>query len=288
MIQEYKYPIDVLPFTLHKGQEKHAKFDSDGVLQSRVRYRSDFVYHATAIASYAITTDDPDSFFDQIIWLEQNMDKDGAIWHNFNIVSYINVENPWVGGLAQGLTISALIKAYTLTDNKSYLTSAKQALNGLIKHTLYCDDKNNIWICEYPGIHSILNGFIYSLFGVIDINKYSPSNSSKDLIVECISTINNNLKQYDLGNWSRYDLIYRYPCDLFYNNVHALQMKALHSMFNDIMYLDYFYKWYHEKDSFYYRTKKQIMQISQNGVFEMYKRWKQYNTWMKQKGEYLA
>ncbi len=250
-----EYPIDTLPFSIHKDLKQHSSFDKNGVILSRVQYRKDFVYHATAIASFAIANSDDDHFIPNIKWIINNMEKDGAIWHDFDIVSYDNVKAPWVGGLSQGLSISAMIMAYKKTNDKSYLDYAKLLFNGLQKHCVFIDDNKNKWICEYPSVPSILNGFIYSLYGVNDLLNQKIEIKSKEFLSGCMTTIHRNLHRYDLGNWSKYDLVYHYPATKFYNDIHVKQLIALYNITKDSYYLDYANRWSRSKIPIKYRIK---------------------------------
>ncbi len=62
---------------------------------------------------------------------------------------------------------------------------------------------------QYPSLQApphVLNGFIFALFGLYDFYKLTHSEVALDLFNEGIETLKANLKRYDLGYWSRYDL----------------------------------------------------------------------------------
>ena len=156
------YHIDILPFSVSK---KHPyKYDKNGVILSKIPYTQDYHHHATSIASCAIYYKGIDNKIadSQIKWLINNISDDGGYYHNF-ILPFYNFNIPWVGGLAQGLAISALVKA-------NEIKTAEKAFRCLKNRCIFIDEFENVWIEEYPTSPpaQILNGFIYELFGVYD------------------------------------------------------------------------------------------------------------------------
>jgi len=284
------YHINILPFSLHKGLGKHARFDDNGVLQSRIPYNNFFSYHATAISSFAITTDDTNKMYDQLDWLSENMCSDGSIKHYFKIISYDGINRSWTGGLAQGLMISAFLRAYILDNDKKFLKLAEMAYNGLICHAIDIDTDGYTWIMEYPGVSSILNGYIYSMFGVYDlmINDDSKKikSSCESLWFECNKCITDKLPLYDLGGWSIYDKVYNYPATDFYHRIHMKQLHRLYELTGNPIYNMYALKWAESYNGIiknYYKFTKMLMQLKINGIFTMYSKWRKHKKWKNQK-----
>jgi len=108
--------------------------------------------------------------------LVDNIKKDGTYKHNFVFPFYDNFPKPWVGGLAQGLAISALVQA-------NNVEVAEKAFNGLQNNCIHVDGLGNTWIEEYPLAPpvKILNGFIYALFGVYDLYKKTGNEEAEEL-----------------------------------------------------------------------------------------------------------
>ena len=282
------YYIDVLPFAISKNHPY--KFDKNGVILSKIPYTQEHHYHTTSIASYAIKNIDEPKIFDlQIKWLVNNIDKDGAYRHNFTFPYYDNFPQPWTGGLCQGLAISALIKAYKKYDKTIYLSTAKKAFNCLNRDVaddgcVFTDSKEHVWIEEYPMCPHILNGFIYALFGIYDLYDETKNKKIKNLFDGCIKTITANLKKYDLGFWSLYDLAGKLPATEFYHMVHIKQLHALYKMTGNELMEEYSIRWKNASNNSYHhfkaRIKRNILRIKKHGINGIVMRYNQRRRWM--------
>jgi len=243
------YHIDMLPWDIPK-KSPH-KFDDAGVIMTKIPYTQEYHYHVTAVASQAISNDSK-TFTAPIKWLVDNIEEDGSYQHNFTFPFYYNFPRPWVGGLAQGLAISALVQA-------GKLETAEKAFKALVDNCTYKDKHNDLWIEEYPLDEPafILNGFIYALFGVYDLFKATGNKEAKKIWDKGIKTLVRNLDRYHMEdyNWSKYDLFEELPAQPFYHDVHVKQMKALYELTNNQIFLEYENKW---KNAKFTNTLKQI------------------------------
>ena len=274
------YYIQLLPYSGHKKGK--STFDKNGVIMSKIRYNKHYNYHATAIASYAIINLPSEQAYENINWLKNNHEK-GAIYHDFDIVSYDNVRAPWIGSLAQSLSISALCLAYKHDKDKDNLLTAHKFMGALEKH---CIQRNLLgtWFCEYPNIYSILNGHIYSMFCLQDIIKYTTSPETKQraqsLWKETEHTVLNNLYRYNLGNWSRYDLHTLVPAKEFYHKVHISQLQYLNFMGGSPLYDKLITDWIKGLNKIHhYKFKAMWMHMKRHGLIESMKRLKQTLEW---------
>ena len=271
------YYIDTLPGDIHKNSPH--KFDKNGVILSKIPYTQDYHYHVTSIASYAIQNMDKDKIFmSQTDWLENNIEKDGSFVHRFKLPFY-DFETPWIGGLSQGLAISAFIRAYHKTQDKKYLKLATKSFNSLKKNCLFTDSFGHTWIEEYPGVPSILNGFVYALFGVYDVKDHVKD--AEKLWKECIKTLIENLPRYDLKYWSRYDLETGIPATTFYHYIHQKQMYALYNLTLFDIFEFYCNNW---ADGWIYSPRIKLLRIykiiERNGIIGTYKKYKQRKRWL--------
>jgi heparosan-N-sulfate-glucuronate 5-epimerase len=193
-------------------------------------------------------------FLAQANWLLNNIHENGAwyILHDKRIGKH-KLKTPWISALSQGLGISVLVRAYKLTGNDMYLKTARKALKPFEK---YIKDggivsKNNFgdFYEEYPiqerPTH-VLNGFIYSLFGLYDLYKFDNNVKAKELFDKGIKTLKRVLPRYDLRNWTRYDLNkertlknhYGYA-SIWYQKLHVAQLYGLYKITGDKYFLDY-------------------------------------------------
>lgn len=165
---------------------------------------------------------------------------------------------PWRSALAQGQGISVCLRAYQITKDDSYLLSAQKAFNSFRymakEHQggVLDDYNNNIWLEEYivnPPNH-VLNGFIWALWGVRDYAVFFNDNYAWNLWNLCVKTLRENLKSYDLGFWTCYDIVTAHPpkrptmpCSIYYQRLHITQMKAMYALTGDVVFYDYAQRW---------------------------------------------
>ena len=206
------YHIDTLPYDLSK--KSPYKFDDDGVLLTKIPYTNEYHYHLTAIASYAIEKMDDNN----VDWIVNNVGKDGCYHHDF-VFPWYPMQRGWVGGLAQGLAISAMTNA-----NKHIV--ARKLRDGLLENCY-----NSGIIYEYPNIE-ILNGWLYALFGLYDIGPRKLFNESFKKLKERIPFYLN-----DLYTYCRYDYT-GMPSTKYYHDIVMKQMKQLYLLTNDDYILD--------------------------------------------------
>ena len=166
----------------------------------------------------------------------------GALW----------LKSGWHSAMAQGQAISLLTRMFRHTGHQSYLECAKKALD-----LFYIDSKDNgirtkfvdkyIWFEEYPTIPStyVLNGFIYSLFGLYDLSvTCNDTNCAKagQLYRDGVQTLQKLLPLFDSGFGSLYDLRHlglgsapnRARWD--YHSTHINQLLFLNTIENNLVF----------------------------------------------------
>jgi hypothetical protein len=188
------------------------------------------------------------------------------VWnHNFDYEYKQKLKAPWYSGLAQGLGISVLLRAYSETNQQRFKDCYKKAWLSFNKETkdggvIYIDKNNNQWIEEYivsPPTH-ILNGFIWALWGVYDAWKIDNNHEAKILFKKCINTLILNISSYDSNYWSYYEKSNTFLPMLaspFYHKLHIIQLKILGKISNEIIFTNTALKWEKYNKSFYKRNK---------------------------------
>ena len=201
-----------------------------------------------------------DNFLKICDWLKDNISERG-IWE-YKIKIHCNVVDedlvpPFPSAMAQGEGISTLVRGYYLFHNEEYLEVASKALDvftktpeegGVLRHI-----GDMFFYEEYPTNTPslVLNGFIYSLFGLYDFsNTHHPLSSvSKKLFDSGYETLESLIPLYDSLFCSRYDLSYitkspkndnRNP---FYHFIHVNQMIAINSIRESEILKFYIKKW---------------------------------------------
>ena len=278
------YHVDTLQSTISKNHP--VQFDNQGVPKAKIPYTQNHEYHVTDIASYAIMNEDNTTIFNaQISWLIKNIEKDGAYRHHFQFPFYEDFPTPWVGGLAQGLAISALCLAYKKNNDLIFKKTAEKAFTGL-KNNCIIIKNGYTWIEEYPLTLHILNGFIYATFGVYDLTTISKKKDATELFLQCIKTLEDHLEQYDLGYWSQYSLHDHMPATLFYHKVHIKQLHALYKITQKEIFLTYAHKWEQQikkTNQIKVNRIRFINHIKKHGIYGSYQRYKKRKRWMQSK-----
>jgi heparosan-N-sulfate-glucuronate 5-epimerase len=179
-------------------------------------------------------------FFCQVDWLVDNLKirRDGVgVWeYQFGLAEYNGLNPPWISALAQGQGISVLVRASLLTRNRIYLDKATAAFKPFLLPIsaggLQAMKVGHLFFEEAPSTppSCILDGFLFSIFGVYDYYLATGDQQAALLYDQAIETVEACLPLYDMGFWSRADLFRDYPkmiASPFYHNLHVLQLRAL-------------------------------------------------------------
>lgn len=180
-----------------------------------------------------------DKFIQSCNWALSKQESSGA-WSNF---FFVYKDHPY-GAMAQGEGASLLIRGYLETHNESYKIAAKKALDFMLipveegGTTKYND--NDIYLLEYTQLSPVLNGWIFSLFGLYDGSLFFDDSLYKTRYSKSILTLSRKIHCFDNGYWSLYDLD-KHLASPFYHNLHIAQMQALYCLTNMIEF-DYYAK----------------------------------------------
>ena len=198
-------------------------------------------------------------------WAVENQQEDGA-WNTF---AFEDPEHPY-SSMAQGEGISMLIRAHILTHNDSYLNAANKARafmlvpisdGGTAKY-----GENEIYLYEYTHEPLILNGWIFSLWGLYDYYKYTSDSETGELLNKTLDTLKNHLPNFDTKYWSKYEDGKRI-CSPFYHRLHIAQLRVMYDLFGDPIYKEYADKWEAYQNSFW-KPKRAFIKKAIQKVFE--------------------
>ena len=113
---------------------------------------------------------------------------------------------------------------------------------------VHVDAEGYKWIEEYivsPPTH-ILNGFIWSVWGLYDYFVATRDRKAEKLFGIFVNTLSHNLKDYDVGYWSLYEQSGTKLSMLaspFYHSLHIVQLRILHNMTNLMIFEEYASRW---------------------------------------------
>lgn len=194
-------------------------------------------------------------FLKQADWLKDNYSRIhcGKIWNIYYDIPLYGITKPWYSALAQGEAVSVLTRANLLTNDKSYLELAEEAIKPFfveVKDGGLLNYFNSIPVYEeYPSpirTVGVLNGFMFSLFGLYDLYLAAKSKNAEELFLRGIDSLKKLLPFYDTGYWARY-FIYDYPkkyvASFTYISLMYEQLKVLYHLTDEKLFLQYSEKW---------------------------------------------
>ena len=232
-------------------------FDREGIPLDVVGGRQH--YHPVQISQFAlgahehyIDTADATaraSFLKIARWLSQSLVKRG----NYSYWEY-TVENPshpgglgvpWVSAMAQGQGASVLVRAFRDTGDETYLRKAREAITPIfydlsVGGVSVVRGSDYIFPQEYPSDppSNILNGAVAAFWGVRDYAQVSGDPEARRISDIIVRTFAGALETYDTGYWSLY-CHWPYLAKPHYQRVHVSQLRALHRMTGDDLFLKY-------------------------------------------------
>jgi hypothetical protein len=223
-------------------------------LKTKVHFTNNYSSSTLRCYSHYKKTKDEDYlhlFKKNAIWMLANakvINDSVLLFCNDNMIyDKYNLDYGWSSAYAQGYGLSVFVRMYQETQDPIWLEAGEKVLNSfnLKKEQggiLEIDEENNFWYLEYPAEPSakVLNGFIFGLLGIYDYYRITKSTKASNYFHRGIDTIISNLPKYDLGYWSKYDLLYDFAASYGYHkSVHIPQLISMHNITNNQVFLDY-------------------------------------------------
>jgi len=180
-------------------------------------------------------------FMRTVDWALTHQETNGA-WDAFSIVKI----KPPYSAMAQGEGASLLVRAYIETHDVKYLQAAKNAVDFMCLPiteggcTQYSNEK--MWCKEYIEKPVVLNGWIFSIWGLYDYCKASKDEKYKQLLDKAIYTMASDIKLFDCKYWSKYDMGHKLTSP-FYHCLHIAQLRVMHELFGCDAFGEYADKW---------------------------------------------
>jgi hypothetical protein len=231
------YPLSIAP---RIKQGHYPFFDGHGIPKFHNRLGI-LVHHYTTICSYALGNWELylqtgiQLYADRVIAISKYLSESFIDANGKALFVDFEDENETIGkpcAMNQGEAISVLIRGHELTNDKKYLQIASAAskafeaeynFDGVAKALPQTD---RVWYLE--GGRYILNGHIYALWGLWEINNYEQSVIAQDLYDAGLSSLEHALPFFDNGYWSLYWLHKPdYVSSMMYHNLHVVQLSHL-------------------------------------------------------------
>lgn len=158
-------------------------------------------------------------------WAIQNQDEQGR-WATF---PYKRPDQLY-SAMAQGEAISLLTRAYKEWGDQKYKVAAKKAKDFMLipiedgGTTEYCDGK--IYLYEYLHEDQVLNGWIFSAWGIYDYAKCFDDPEALEQWKNTINAMAEKLWMYDKRIWSSYTDGKKWA-NPFYHKLHIAQLRVM-------------------------------------------------------------
>lgn len=171
--------------------------------------------------------------------------------------------------MCQSEGVSVLLRAYIQTKKEIYLLMAKKAIRFMITDIkdggtcLYLNDE--IIFQEYVNEEtalSVLNGWIFSIFGLYDYVIFSGDKEFKGILEKTIQSLVNNLQKYDRNFWSNYDQKGTIASPS-YHDVHIMQLEILFDLFEKKEFKEYANKWKEYQSNTIFKILSMILKLKQ-------------------------
>lgn len=185
------------------------------------------------------------NFLNIVEWAINNIENNG-MW---NCMSSLNDRcHLTQSSMCQSEGASLLFRAYVLTQEKKYLDCGIKAIDFMlldIKDGGTAEYSNEgLVFQEYVSDAnlSVLNGWIFSIFGLYDCTLMSDKKKYKVALSKTIDTLVKSLEKYDRGFWSNYDLKGTISSPA-YHDLHIMQLDLLYDLFKKNEFNIFSKKW---------------------------------------------
>ena len=255
--------------------EKVTKDDPDILIPKYYVDTGKKIFFSIGIFQYGLASYDlylktgEDSYKKKLVacsnWAIENQNDDGS-WDTF---TYENPEHPY-SSMAQGEGISMLIRAHIVTSDDRYMSAILKAKDFMLKPiseggtTDY--QGNNVYLFECTHEPLILNGWIFSLWGLYDYSKYIKDSYINEILEATLNSLKRKLSEFDIRYWSKYDEGKRI-CSPFYHRLHIAQLTVMYDLFGDEIYKEYAQKWNAYQNSFWNKKRAFVKKALQK-IFE--------------------
>ena len=174
-------------------------------------------------------------------WAVEHQQSDGG-WNNF---FYEKPDHPY-SSMAQGEGVSLVLRAWTETQSEKYAAAAHKAVQFMLRPiedggtTEYLGDE--VFLHEFTDKPVVLNGWIFSIFGLYDYCLAFPQTEIRGKMDATIATMASHLQDYDTGYWSKYNCE-KMITSPFYHNLHIAQMQAMYALTGNSVFQDTQKRW---------------------------------------------
>jgi len=250
----------------HKPQNLGREVDADGVpvntLSNARKFQFPILITQKALGhwdQWLMKNNDKDKrqFLILCNWLLERQDESGG-WDTWQLFQRPQCSK--YSAMTQGQGLSVLSRALKLTDDSRFQQAAEKAFNLFLIGAEECGvtyfEGDAVFLEEAPSQprNTVLNGWIFALFGLYDYNLAIDQARAGELFERSIDTLAQHLAGYDSGYWSYYDS-QKHISSRFYHRLHISQLEALSLISENRVFEKYHQRWTSFEDGFINRTR---------------------------------
>lgn len=188
-------------------------------------------------------------------WLVRNQQGDGRWLYSFE---FAGQPDPWWSGMAEGVAMSLLLRAYQVTGHHSYLAAATNALSTMTrtigKGGVVDDLGGFLWIEEYlpPYSRHTLNGMLFATEGVREYALVTGDPTAARIASQAIQTVIAWLPRFDSGSWTYYNqspsteagkAVPGKPATFHYHLIQLGELRHFYQLTGSPVLFDYIARW---------------------------------------------
>jgi hypothetical protein len=153
-------------------------------------------------------------------------------WPVWTVMGIGDQSDTAYSAMAQGEAVSVLVRAFARSGDRGYLQAAQRAAALLLLPLVQggtsrpAPEGPILEEGPYPSHRAILNGWIFTLFGLYDLQLAGGPGPVSEKLEASLSALTQLLPRYDAGFWSRYDLS-GHLASPFYHQLHQAQLQML-------------------------------------------------------------
>jgi heparosan-N-sulfate-glucuronate 5-epimerase len=169
-------------------------------------------------------------------WLRANQDAEGG-WDTWGL--YGQRQQYCYSAMTQGQALSVMTRAYRLTRDGSFERACRSAMVLMRKPIqdggVCWYEAGDVFLEEFPSPsrETVLNGWIFALFGVYDYLLQFSDDQVQSFYAETSASLARGLAEYDAGFWSYYNSGRKRLASPFYHRLHLGQLAALSEVMNE-------------------------------------------------------
>lgn len=172
-----------------------------------------------------------------LVWTQERGGRyDGGWLHRFVFPHTYPLHGPWLSAMAQGEGASMLVRLYGETREEAFAEAARRALRPLRVPARAGGTLASLgggpFLEEYPTDPPsfVLNGTFFALWGLHDVALAFDDATAAAWFEEAVDVLARELRRWDTGRWSRYDLFPHRIANLANPFYHRLHITLLHAM----------------------------------------------------------